>query len=127
MRKDFLAIGFYRAHETTIPTHSIYIERVGTSAKGDVYQVTYNAAVLLDRTRLPLLDAARRLREAGLTGRLEMYRVAGRAPVMIADIEAASLLTIAENGPHSARFTRYQPFDETVIAPTASSAGAPSA
>ncbi|HET6388218.1 hypothetical protein [Hyphomicrobium sp.] len=127
MQKNFLAIDSYRAHETTTPTRRIYIERTGTSTKGDVYQVSYEAAVLLGRTRLPLLDAARKLRNAGLTGRLEMYRVGDQAPAMVADVEAASLLTVVDNGQTSATFARYQLFEETAIAPIAANAGAPSA
>jgi len=121
------AISSFRAHDTTASSHRIEIERIGTGTKGDVYRVLYGATVLLDRTRLPLLDAARKLRNAGLPGRLEMYRVGDQTPAMIADVEAASLLTIIENGLNSARFARYQPFNEVAIAPTAANAGAPSA
>jgi hypothetical protein len=97
----------------SLAVYRIFIERIGTSVKGDVYDVTRDGRVIVKRSRSPFLDAARVCRADGLSGRLEARRHGASAPFMCADIEAAAGIAIREDAKCGPLFVRWKPFDPT--------------
>ena len=77
---------------------------------GQRYRVHYEGRVLLENTRVPLLDACRALLAEGITGRLEMWRV-GRSPRDAAvDIEVGAGWTVSETRDVGPLFARWRSF-----------------
>ena len=78
------------SHRITIePTH-IALET------GQRYRVHHEGRVLLENTRVPLLDACRALLAEGITRRLEMWRAGRSHWDAAADIEVGAGWTVRE-------------------------------
>jgi len=85
--------------------HRIDIEHVGYNSKGMLWRVTYEGKVIVERTRIPALDACRYLLALGKTGKLMMFRN-GEMGLSV-DIVTGAGLTVVETptrgpvfGPH---------------------------
>ena len=83
-------------------------------ASGYRYDVELDGEVIVRRSRVPALDAARWLRGAGKDGVLEVWRYGGSGPCMIAEISRAACRTVVESERHGPRFGKWQAFDAEV-------------
>jgi len=84
------------------------IEGLDFASTGRRYRVLHNGAVLLERCRDPLHEAARALLALGIVGKAATYAVGGTVPRMTFDIEAAATRTTVDGetrGPVTAKWT----------------------
>jgi hypothetical protein len=87
--------------------HWVLIEPVRTSGQKR-FRVLYGGLILCQRARDPEHEAARKLVELGITGRMETFF--GGKPSMVIDIEAAAALCVIEcatEGPRIGRWKAY--------------------
>ena len=84
-------------------------------ASGYRYDVEFDGQVVVSRSRVPVLDAARWCAGQGKDGILEVWRYGGSGPCMIAEIGKAATRTILENERHGPRFVKWHPFERTAV------------
>lgn len=70
-----------------------------------------DGSVMIERSRVPLHDAARRLAGDGKFGKLVMARYPDSSPCLHGDILRLSKQTIMENEKHGPRVTKFYEFD----------------
>jgi hypothetical protein len=89
-------------------THRIEVEHIGYNAKGMLWRVTHEGGVILEKTRLPALDACRYLLALGKTGNLVMFRN-GELQLTV-DIVKGAGLTVVEAPTKGPVFGVHQPY-----------------
>jgi hypothetical protein len=88
----------------------IIIEPISLGERGQLYRVTHNGAVLIERSRSPELDACRALLARGISGKLQVWRPGKTAHDMQLDIERAAGWTVLENEREGPRLVRWRPY-----------------
>jgi hypothetical protein len=92
--------------------YRITIEPVSLGERGRRYRVTYGGSILIEGSRVPVLDACRALLALGITGRLEVWRPGKAWPDMQLEIEAGAKLTVIETEKEGPRFGWWRPFSD---------------
>ena len=78
------------------------------------YDIEHEGMVVVERSRVPLCDAARFLHGVGKNGKVEVWRYGGSGPAMIAEIERYAMLTVSEGERDAPRFKKWVPYDQRV-------------
>jgi hypothetical protein len=86
---------------------------VGGNA-GYRYDLEHDGRIVVERSKVPLCDAARWCAGEGKNGKVEVWRYGGSGPAMIAEIERYAALTVRETETVSPRFVKWRPFDRDV-------------
>jgi hypothetical protein len=96
-------------------THNFTIEPVKTKS-GDKYRVRDESGeILLERARVPLLEAARHAARAGKDGKVTMTWYGSGSPALSGEISALCKRTVIENarfGPVFAKFYEFPQGDD---------------
>lgn len=101
-------------------THIIKITPTCRDKRSQLYSVTFEDKIIIERTRNPTADACRHLVSIGLCGRLEVWNHDRSHPSLILpNMVASAKITVREDSSHSPRFTRYEPFKTTTEKPEA--------
>ncbi len=86
----------------------VNIELIGRTSSGSRYRVWHDGQVLIQSCREPLCDAARKLVEKGVTGRLDMCGMDG-AVRLSGLIAVLATRTVTEGQDTSPRFAKWSP------------------
>jgi hypothetical protein len=89
--------------------HRIDITCAGYSAKGLLWRVEHDGKVIIERTRVPALDACRHLLATGIAGKLLVYR-RGEHQFTFPDIERGAKFTVTEGPARGLTLDRYKAF-----------------
>jgi hypothetical protein len=89
--------------------HRIDIALAGYNAKGILWRVVYEGEVILERSRVPSLDACRALVPMGITGKLGVYRN-DALQFTIRDIGEGAEWTVIDSPTRGLYWERYKAF-----------------
>lgn len=95
--------------------HRFDMRPVRIGAGGYRYDLYHDGVLVVEKSRVPLCDAARWCCGSGKDGIVEVWRYGGSYPAMTGKIERYASLTVSETETLSPRFVKWHPFNREVL------------